>query len=605
MSTPDELLQEVKNLSSSPGIYRMLDESGDVLYVGKARNLRNRVKSYFRQSGLSPRIASMMSQVRDIDVTVTHTENEALLLENNIIKKLHPRYNILLRDDKSYPFIFLSEHEFPGLEFHRGAKRKKGKYFGPYPSSSSVRETLSLLQKLFGVRQCQDIFFKNRSRPCLQYQIKRCSAPCVNYIDQEQYREDIRNTILFLEGKSREIVDGIVEKMEQVAANLDYEMAARYRDQIAALGRVQEQQYISSDDDGDADVLAVTRKQGVACVAVTYIRAGRNLGSNHFFPKIRSDSETRDILSAFLSQYYVNKPIPREILLSEAIEEEKLLVMAFSQQQEHPVTISWKHKGPRKRWIAMTQSNADDALRRRLLSKVNISKQFEALRESLGLAEVPERIECFDISHTFGELPVASCVVFDQEGAIKSDYRRFNIENIQASDDYEAMRQALSRRYQRIQAGEGSFPDLLLIDGGIGQVNAVAEVLLELQIADLMILGIAKGPGRKAGKERLFLWGQRQPTILPPESPALHLLQQIRDEAHRFAITGHRQRRARARNRSPLEDIPGIGDKRRQALLKGLGGLQEVARAGIGDLARIPGISGELAQRIYDEFHND
>jgi excinuclease ABC subunit C len=604
MSTPDELLQEIKNLSSSPGIYRMFDESGVVLYVGKARNLRNRVKSYFRQSGLSPRIASMMSQVRDIDVTVTHTENEALLLENNIIKKLHPRYNILLRDDKSYPFIFLSEHEFPGLEFHRGAKRKKGKYFGPYPSSSSVRETLSLLQKLFGVRQCQDIFFKNRSRPCLQYQIKRCSAPCVNYIDQEQYQEDIRNTILFLEGKSREIVDGIVEKMEQVAANLDYEMAARYRDQIAALGRVQEQQYISSDD-GDADVLAVTRKQGVACVAVTYIRAGRNLGSNHFFPKIQPDSETRDILSAFLSQYYVNKPIPREILLSEAIEQGDLLVMAFSQQQEYPVTISWKHKGPRKRWIAMTQSNADDALRRRLLSKVNISKQFEALRESLGLAEAPERIECFDISHTFGELPVASCVVFDQEGAIKSDYRRFNIENIQASDDYEAMRQALSRRYQRIQAGEGSFPDLLLIDGGIGQVNAVAEVLLELQIADLMILGIAKGSGRKAGKERLFLWGRQPPIILPPESPALHLLQQIRDEAHRFAITGHRQRRARARNRSPLEDIPGVGDKRRQALLKGLGGLQEVARAGVGDLARIPGISGGLAQRIYDEFHND
>ena len=604
MNTSEDLLQAVNNFSSSPGIYRMLDKSGDVLYVGKARNLRNRVKSYFRQSGLSLRIASMMSQVRDIDVTVTHTENEALLLENNIIKKLHPRYNILLRDDKSYPFIFLSEHEFSRLEFHRGAKRKKGKYFGPYPSSSSVRETLSLLQKLFGVRQCRDSFFKNRSRPCLQYQIKRCSAPCVNYIDQEQYQEDIQNTILFLEGKSREIVDGIVEKMEQAAANLDYEIAARYRDQIAALGRVQEQQYISSDD-GDVDVLAIAKEQGVACVTVTYIRAGRNLGSNHFFPKIQSGSETRDILSAFLSQYYVNKSIPREILLSEAIEEEDLLVMAFSQQQEYPVSISWKHKGPRNRWIAMTKANADDALRRRLLSKVNIRKQFEVLRTSLGLVEVPERIECFDISHTFGESPVASCVVFDQEGAIKSNYRRFNIENIQANDDYEAMRQALSRRYQRIQAEEGSFPDLLLIDGGIGQVNAVAEALLELQIADLTILGIAKGPERKAGKERLFLWGQQQPIILPPDSPALHLLQQIRDEAHRFAITGHRQRRAKARNRSPLEDIAGIGDKRRQALLKGLGGLQEVARAGVDDLTRIPGISRDLARKIYDEFHND
>ena len=408
----------------------MLDAARTVLYVGKARNLRNRVKSYFRQSGLSTRIASMMAQVVDIEVTATHTENEALLLENNLIKQLLPRYNILLRDDKSYPYIYLSDEKFPRLGFHRGAKKAKGQYFGPFPSSSAVRETLALLQKIFFVRQCDNSFFKNRSRPCLQYQIKRCSAPCTDCISEDDYHQDVEHTKQFLQGHSRQVVDDIVKHMEQASTAKQYETAARYRDQIAALNRIQEQQYVNRDE-GEADVLAISHQQGHACVAVTFIRDGRNLGTKYFFPRAINDSESGEILTAFLSQYYIGKRIPQQILLSETINDHELLQQAFCQQQATKISISSSFRGPKKRWMAMTQANADDALRRHLLSKASLRKQLEMLQQALGLDAQPDRIECFDISHTFGEAPVASCVVFGSQGPIKSDYRRFNIK-----DDY-------------------------------------------------------------------------------------------------------------------------------------------------------------------------
>jgi excinuclease ABC subunit C len=570
--------------------------------VGKARNLRNRVSSYFRASGLSNRIQSMVSQVAHIEITVTHTENEALLLENNLIKSLLPRYNVLLRDDKSYPYIYLSDHAYPELRYHRGAKKAKGRYYGPYPSASAARESLNLLQKLFAVRQCRDSYFANRSRPCLQYQIKRCRAPCVGLISEQDYVEDVRHTAMFLEGKSREVNDDIMRQMEQASANLDYEKAAVFRDQLAALSRVQEQQYISADA-GDVDVLAVAIDGGMACVSATFIRGGRNLGSKPFFPKLAAGSEAVEVMDAFVSQHYQQKHVPRDILISVQLSDPEMLAEALGQQCGHKVKFSVPSRGNGRRWMDMAQVNAEDALRRRLAERSTLRAQFEQLQDALHMEAAPERIECFDISHTSGTETVASCVVFGPEGPLKSDYRRFNIKDIQPGDDYAAMRQALTRRYRRSKQGEQIIPDLLLIDGGKGQLRMAAEALEELQLVGVTMVGVAKGPERIPGKEKLFLWPDSEATILPPHSPALHLIQQVRDEAHRFAITGHRARRARSRNSSPLEQIPGVGNKRRQALLKHFGGLQEVVRAGVGDLAKAPGISPALAQKIYDALH--
>jgi excinuclease ABC subunit C len=596
----------VQNLSASPGVYRMLDEQGQVLYVGKARNLRKRVASYFRATGLSGRIQRMVRSVASIDVTVTNTENEALLLENNLIKSLLPRYNILLRDDKSYPYIFLSAHEFPRLGFHRGAKREAGQYFGPFPSASSVRESLGLLQKVFPVRQCEDSFFRNRSRPCLQYQIKRCTAPCVGFIERAVYADDVRHASMFLDGKSQVVIDEMASRMEQAAARQDYEDAARYRDRIAALRSVQERQYVSSDG-GDADVLALAQEQGGACVSVTFIRNGHNLGNKNFFPRLGGEAGEDDILAAFLPQYYLGKPVPAVIYLNVAIPDRPLLEEVFTQQAGHKVKLVAQSRGLPRRWIKLAELNARDALRRHLSDQANIRSRFESLQEALGLDAVPERIECFDISHTQGEATVASCVVFGPEGPVKSAYRRYNIEGIQPGDDYAAMTQALTRRYRRAleqdQEGGAPLPDLVLIDGGKGQLRVAEEVMQELSLEGVRLVGVAKGVARKPGQEQLFLSSQSEPTILPPDSSALHLIQQVRDEAHRFAITGHRQRRGKARLTSSLEDIPGIGDKRRQALLRQLGGLQQVMRAGVDELTRVPGISPALAQRIYDTYH--
>ena len=600
----------VKSLTGKPGVYRMLDAEGTVIYVGKASNLKKRVSSYFQKNISSPKTRVMVSRICDIEVTVTHTENEALLLENNLIKSLKPRYNVLFRDDKSYPYIYLSEQTFPRLSFHRGAQRAKGRYFGPYPSSGAVRETLNLLQKLFSVRQCEDSFFNNRSRACLQYQIKRCTAPCVGLVEPEQYQADVRHAVMFLEGKSSEVIDDLVRRMEQAAADLEYEQAARFRDQIASLRRVQEKQYISAES-GDLDVIAAAVERGVGCVQVFTIRGGQNLGNRTYYPKMEAGQlETEDVthlLDSFLPQYYLRagRPIPSEILLSHAASEPELLEQVLSEQSGHKVALSYRLRSQRARWVKMALQNARQALRTRLNSQSSLLQRFEALQEALNLDEMPRRLECFDISHTMGEATVASCVVFDTNGPLKADYRRFNIKDITPGDDYAAMHQALSRRYRRLKEGEGKLPDILLIDGGKGQVSQAEEVLTELQVSGVVLLGIAKGPDRKPGLETLYLSEQKTEIILPADSRALHLIQHIRDEAHRFAITGHRQRRQRSRTTSPLEAIPGLGPKRRQLLLKQFGGLQEVARAGVEDLARVNGISPKLAQQIYDTFHAD
>jgi len=596
----------LKTLTTRPGVYRMLDRAGNVLYVGKAGDLRKRVSSYFRKTGISVKTRALMEQVAGVEVTVTHTEAEALLLESNLIKQLRPRYNVLLRDDKSYPYIYLSsDQEFPRLSLHRGARRGKGRYFGPYPSAGSVRSSLQLLQKLFRLRQCEDSFFRNRSRPCLQYQIKRCTAPCTGLIDAQSYAHDVQRTVLFLEGRSSEVIDSLVNDMQQAAERQEYERAAEYRDLIASLHHVQEKQYISTGR-GDLDIIACLAQQGTACVQVFFVRGGRNLGNAVFYPRMPMETGGAEVLSAFIPQYYLGKAVPTELLVSHAPDDAGLIEEVLGGQAGHKVAIRDKLRGDRARWMDMALRNAEHALHAYLNTRKGYASRVRALAEALSLEELPQRMECFDISHTRGESAVASCVVFGAEGPLKSDYRRFNIKDIQPGDDYAAMEHALTRRYTRLQQGEGHLPDLLFIDGGKGQVAAGRRALEELQVSGVLIVGVSKGPGRKPGLESLHLTGEGKKVLhLAADSPALHLIQQIRDEAHRFAITGHRQRRARTRTTSPLEQIAGIGPRRRQQLLQQLGGIREVSRAGVEDLARVKGINRTLAQQIYDAFHGD
>ncbi|MEN8174256.1 MAG: excinuclease ABC subunit UvrC [Pseudomonadota bacterium] len=593
----------LETLTRRPGVYRMLGDRDEVLYVGKAKDLRRRVGSYFSRSQ-NLRIQRLVSQIRDIQVTVTNTEAEALLLENHVIKAQQPRYNVLLKDDKSYPYIFLSAGAFPRLAFHRGARSAKGRFFGPYPSARAVRETLSLLQKVFPVRQCEDSFFRNRSRPCLQYQIKRCSGPCVGLVSEAEYARDVQDTRDFLQGRTSEVIDGLADRMDGTAAELAFEKAAGYRDRIAALRRIQERQYVSGEK-GDLDIVAAAVRRGRACVQLFLVRGGRNLGNKTFFPRSDGRAGLADVISAFLAQHYLERPVPAEVLVSQLPGDRELLEEVLSTQEGRRVRIRSRLRGERLRWMRMAQRNADLALASRLGSHRALQERFEALQESLGLDEVPARIECFDISHTGGEKTVASCVVFNREGPLKSAYRRFNMREAAAGDDYAAMAEALRRRYGRIRREEGELPDLVLVDGGAGQLGAAAEVLQELGLPSLNLAGIAKGSDRRAGQETLFLYGQSTPFILAPDSPALHLMQQVRDEAHRFAVTGHRQRRGRARQRSVLEDIPGIGPKRRQVLLRQFGGLQELGRAGVEDIAGVEGFNHELAERVYAALHDD
>ena len=594
----------LKHLTALPGVYRMLDERGAVLYVGKARNLKQRVSSYFRENQASAKVRSLVARTRAVEVTVTHTEAEALILESTLIKQFKPRYNILLRDDKGYPYIHVSAGAFPRMMLHRGAKRAAGRYFGPYPNANAARDTLNLLQKTFRLRPCEDSFFRSRSRPCLQYQIKRCTGPCVGLIDEEGYQRHLRDAVLFLEGKSGQVIDELVLRMEAAAAALDFEQAALCRDQIVDLRQVQQRQHVEGES-GDLDVVAGAVRCGVACVQVFMFRGGRLLGNKAFFPHLPEEEEAGAVLGAFLAQYYLDKTIPTDLLVSHEPTEASLLAQVFQERAGHRVRIVCRPRGERARWLIMALQNAEHALAAHLSGQAGMRRRLEALREALGCEFELARLECFDVSHTSGEGAVASCVVFGPEGPIKSDYRRYNIEGVTPGDDYAALHQALTRRYIRLRDGRERLPDVLFVDGGKGQLAQARKGLDELGVAGLTVVGIAKGPERRPGLETLYLFGKNRPIILPTDSAALHLVQQIRDEAHRFAIAGHRQRRARVRATSALETIPGIGSKRRQALLGQFGGLKQLARAGVEDIARVDGISAELARRIYTVFHEE
>jgi excinuclease ABC subunit C len=597
----------LQTLPLLPGIYRMLGRDGEILYVGKARSLKNRVSSYFQKNIPSPKTRALVARITDIEVTITASETEALLLEQTLIKQLKPPYNILLRDDKSYPYLFISEgDDYPRLAFHRGAKKEKGRYFGPYPSSQSVRESLQLMQKLFQVRQCDDSFFRNRERPCLQYQIKRCRAPCVKLISEEEYANDVRHTVLFLEGRNEEVTDDLIARMNMSADQLDFEAAAVYRDQLTALRRVQEQQFVTRDS-GQADVVAVAAQPGGVCVQILFVRDGRVLGSKAFHPNMFGETSTADILSEFLPSFYLQEErgldLPDEIILSEELPDSDVLQEAIRTLHGRDVPIRHRVRETRQAWLQLAKLNAEQGLSSWLANRTHLAARFAALQQALAITTPVTRMECFDISHSMGEATVASCVVFDENGPRNRDYRLFNIEGITPGDDFAAMHQALTRRYQRLKSGDGRLPDILFIDGGKGQLAQAIAVLAELEVEGVTLIGIAKGEGRKPGLETLH-FADGADLQLAADSPALHLIQHIRDEAHRFAITGHRARRGKKRNRSALEDIPGVGPKKRRDLIQHFGGMQEVSRASVKDLATAPGISLRLAEAIYDALHS-
>ena len=598
----------LKTLTKRPGVYRMLNANQKVIYVGKARNLKNRVSSYFNRSNQTGKTQLMVRQIASIEISVTHTENEALILENNLIKDLKPQYNVLYRDDKSYPYIYLATSQtYPRLSYYRGARKEKGRYFGPYPSAGAARESLNLMQKLFPVRQCEDSFYNNRSRPCLQYQIKRCSGPCVGLITEEAYKEHVRHVIMFLEGKSSDVIDEQIRLMEVASGELDFEKAALIRDQISALRTVQEKQYVTAQPGKDMDIVAVMQHSGIFNVQVLFFRGGQYLGNKSFFPQHAQEAEAGEVLQAFLSQYYLgkthSKTLPAELLLNRELADTEWFESVLSEVADRKIEIRHKVRGERQRWIDMAEQNANTALLARISGQKTLLERFADLQDVFQLESAPQRIECFDISHTMGEETVASCVVFNTEGELKSDYRLYNIRGITPGDDYAAMHQALLRRFSKARDEGGVLPDILLIDGGKGQLAQAEQALEALEIHSVILIGVAKGSERKAGEETLFLSGASQPFILGSSSPALLLIQQVRDEAHRFAITGHRARRNKKRQTSPLEAIPGLGPKRRQMLLRQFGGLQGVERAGVDDLANIKGISRDLAQKIYDCFH--
>ncbi|MBN8735197.1 MAG: excinuclease ABC subunit UvrC [Xanthomonadales bacterium] len=592
----------VRTLTTSPGVYRMFGADDALLYVGKARNLRKRVGNYFLKPQLEPRIASMVSQIARMEVTLTRTEGEALLLEAQLIKSLKPRYNIMLRDDKSYPYIFVSDDPFPRIVFHRGAKREKGRYFGPYPSAHAVRESITLMQRLFRIRNCENSYFRNRTRPCLQYQIGRCTAPCVAFIGAEEYAEDVRHAVMFLEGRNDAVLDDLSAKMEAASALRDYERAARLRDQIATLRGLQAHSYVQGAS-ADMDVFACRVEAGIGCVSVLFFRNGISLGSRDHFPKLSFDDSPEDVLGQFLAQYYLDQPAPAEVVCDREPADAAALSEMLSAQRGHEITLKWRVRGERARFVELAARNAEAALLARLSSRQTLHARFEALRELLQLDGVPMRVECFDISHTMGEETVASCVVFGPEGPLKQRYRRFNIRGITGGDDYAAMRQALERRFKPLARGEGEAPDVLLIDGGKGQVAQALDVLRELGVTGIEVIGVAKGPSRRVGEETLVLGDSGKVLEPGPDSPALHLIDAVRDEAHRFAITGHRKRREKARERGLLEDVPGIGASRRAALLKAFGGHAGVVAAGVEELCRVRGINRELAERIHAFLH--
>ncbi|MDH5221141.1 MAG: excinuclease ABC subunit UvrC [Betaproteobacteria bacterium] len=584
---PFDAKRFVAGLPSLPGVYRMLGANGEALYVGKARDLRKRVSSYFQRSVPSPRIRMMLGQLARVEVTATRSEDEALLLENNLIKSLAPRYNIVFRDDKSYPYLMLSGHRFPRLGFHRGARDAAHRYFGPFPHAHAVRESIQLLQRVFRLRTCEDSVFENRSRPCLLHQIRRCSAPCTGEIGEQEYAQDVEHAALFLRGREDDVIRSLTERMQAASVRRHYELAAALRDQVRALSRVQARQYVESEQGVEADVVACAAEGGSVCVNLVMIRGGRHVGDRSFFPANADAAGPAEVLQAFLEQHYVEQPRPPLVLANHAVEFGALV----------------PQQGERRVWLDMAYKNAQLALQQRERERSAQEGRLAALHEALGLADSAQRIECFDISHTMGEAAVASCVVYDHHAMQKGEYRRYNMRDITPGDDYAAMRQALARRYERVGLEDGKVPDLVLVDGGRGQASAARAALAELGMNDVGVVGVAKGPGRKPGLEELVIEGEGIAVRLPPTHPGLHLIQQIRDEAHRFAIVGHRARRAKARTTSSLTQIPGVGARRRQQLLAHFGGLREVQSAAVDDLVRVEGISRPLAERIYKALH--
>ena len=601
----------LKQAPEVPGVYCMQGEKGHILYVGKAKNLKKRLASYFRDSVSALKTKALVKKIVAVDVTVTANEVEALLLEQSWIKKYKPPYNILLRDDKSYPYIHLSSHAYPRLSLHRGARKQAGQTFGPYPSAGAARESLKVLQKLFKVRQCEDSYFSNRIRPCLQYQINRCKAPCVGYVEEKDYSEDVHLSMQFLQGKSQDVIRELVDKMDQSVVEMDYEQAALYRDQIKGLQQVQASQVVDIEG-GDVDVVGLAVKSGVNCIEVLFIRRGALLGHRHFFTASYLGESSKDILSAFMSQFYIShsdkRDYPQEILLSEMVDDKASLGSLISERSGNQVQITASTRGERKRWKMLAERNAEQALSRHLADKNTLLQRFQSLQSALSLSTLPSRLECFDISHTQGEGTVASCVVFNQEGAVSSDYRRFNIKGITPGDDYAALKQAVERRYRKLSENgcdadhQSLWPDVIFIDGGKGQVNAVIEVMESLKIS-LPVYGVTKGEGRKPGLDTIINANSHEKFHFDKSHPGLLLVQQIRDEAHRFALTGHRARRMKSRTTSSLEGIAGVGPKRRSALIKFFGGLQGVKQADVLDLMKVQGISRQLAEDIYHMLH--
>jgi excinuclease ABC subunit C len=601
-AAPFDLRSFLASLPAKPGVYRMLGADDAVLYVGKARHLKNRVSSYFRGRAHGDRTQAMLGQVARVEVTVTASEIEALLLEQNLIKRHRPRYNVLLKDDKSFPFIHLTAHAYPRLEFFRGSRKEPGRFFGPYPSTVATRETLLLLQKLFRIRPCEDTFFANRSRPCLQYQIGRCSGPCVGLVSREAYAQDVSDATRVLEGRNDEVISDLRRRMDAAAEKLRFEEAARLRDQIGMLKQVQASQSVTRMGGQDADAVAVASAGQDHCVSIVFLRGGRNLGSSNFFTK-GGLGGGGEVLAAFLGQHYLAREAPAEILLSRPVEDADLLEAALGERSGHAVRVRSSVRGTRARWVAMARANAELGLAMKAASRAGLAEQFDALGSALGMGRAPARIECFDVSHTMGESAVASCAVMGPEGPVKSAYRRFNLRELTPGDDYAGVRQAVERHFTRVARGEFPMPDVLLIDGGQGQLQAALEALESAGVAPAVTAGVAKGADRRPGQERLFLAGQEAPLILVAGSPALRLIQRVRDEAHRFAISGHRKARDLARRESFLEEIPGLGPVRRRELLKAFGGLQGLKQASVEDLARVQGISRNLAERIYERMN--
>lgn len=594
------------HLTERPGVYEMINAEGDVIYVGKAKNLKRRVSSYFVKQQQEIKTRAMVEQVARIEVTVTDTESEALILENTLIKRLTPRYNVLFRDDKSYPYIYVSTTKtYPALSFHRGAKRRVGRYFGPFPNAAAVHQTLQALQKIFPVRQCAESVFNHRTRPCLQYQIKRCSGPCVGKISVEDYEQDVRHTLMFLEGKSFDVIDELGQQMQQFSDELEFERAAQLRDKVSALRAIQSQHLINQPGSQDMDVIAAVEQANQVCVTLMMYRGGLLWGTEQFYPKVRSNSSLTEVLSAFITQYYESRPIPKSILTSEKPDDQAWLVEWLSDKKQQKVHIKQATQELAKGLIQLALTNSESGLKQHLTQRATQRDRLVALQEALMLAELPHRIECFDISHTQGQQTLASCVVFIDGVPSTGQYRKFNIEGITGGDDYAAMHQVLTRRYQRLKKEEGVLPDLIVVDGGKGQLNQAIDVLKKLDLDSVPLVSVAKGEGRKAGLEILYTPEHDEGIDLQDDDIALHLINHIRDEAHRFAITGHRARRQKAQTKSSLEHIPGVGPKTRKALLMHFGGLAQVKNAAVSEMSKVPGVSKKIAQRIYDTFHGE